>query len=490
MNSYDKYIYQKYNVSKNDYKKIFKENDNYYDFLLIYENLNVYPTFPEPILMTLINENEIFNENDLASEQGSGAISPHIADDPIGDSERVPLGTHDDEFNMDTISSFKKLLNEKINEFTMLYGEKKEVNDNLETDKIRRYFDYEIRDILKKKLNKDITNAWIKMYEILVTYEKKNDPLIKINNTETEDVHKKAQEQYPRILQMTNNKIIETFHICEHPGKFIFAVNDYIKKMFVNSKHNFKHSFVFQSLNPKLNIEAFPLDKKLIALENNKLDYGINNTGDITQIDNIQYYIDKYNKHNFKLITSDCGMDFSEDFTKQEEGLFHIFLSALIIAIGLSSNDTVYVFKMFSLLDIKTIQLLYIACKFFSRVDILRLLTTKGFSGEIYCVCRYGNKKINKNEIIEKLFDLINHPNKLIYKKYDKLFIERITKINKLLTVRRILSINQLIFRIVNYNYVNDNKQILKIVKGYVDYYTNYFIDYIGMSEPSDKLKS
>ena len=57
---------------------------------------------------------------------------------------------------------------------------------------------------------------------------------------------------YPLIRK---NQKIETFHICEHPGKFVFATKDYIKK---NIKG--EHSFVFQSLNTDLMPHGFKID--------------------------------------------------------------------------------------------------------------------------------------------------------------------------------------------------------------------------------------
>lgn len=410
-NHYYKYIINKYLASKNNYNTVFQKNDNPYDFLLFYENMNVYPTFPQPIVLTVKNPEESFQQTS--------------------------------NLEMNKINKYKKMVDDKITEY-MSYINKISTYKNKK--KIRRYFDYEIRDTLKKILGKDITNAWVKMYEILVTY----------------------QVDF-------NEPIVNTFHICEHPGKFIFAVKDYLNKI----DKPIEHHFVFQSLNPKFNTEGFRVDKLLLHDKSGTLDYGITNTGDITNIDNIMYYIEKYQNQKFKLITSDCGLDFGDDFTKQETGLYQVFLSALIVAIGLSSGDSMYVFKFFSLFEEQTIQMIYLASQIFEKVDIVRVMTTKGPSGENYCVCSHPNPKINKEEYINQLIDHLKNPNQTIYQQYDPRFIERINDIVKVLAIRRITAINQMIFRLLNFNYVTEHPDTVDMVQKYVDYYTHYFVNYI-----------
>lgn len=410
-NHYYKYIINKYLASKGNYNTIFQKNDNPYDFLLFYENMNVYPTFPQPIVLTVKHPGETFE--------------------------------HTIKMDMKKINKYKKMVDNKITEY-MSYINK--ISSYKNKQKIRRYFDYEIRDTLKKLLGKDITNAWVKMYELLVTYQ------VEFNESN-----------------------VNTFHICEHPGKFIFAIKDYINKV----DKPLEHHFVFQSLNPRFNTEGFRVDKHLLHDKSGILDYGITNTGDITDINNIMHYIKKYQHQKFKLITSDCGLDFGDDFTKQETGLYKIFLSALIVAIGLSSNDSMYVFKFFSLFEEQTIQMIYIASQIFEKVDIVRVMTTKGPSGENYCVCSHLNPNINKEVYINQLLEYMKNTDAILFDQYDSRFIERINDINKVLAIRRITAINQMIFRLLNFTYVTEHPETIDMVQKYVDYYTNYFINYI-----------
>jgi 23S rRNA U2552 (ribose-2'-O)-methylase RlmE/FtsJ len=391
---YYDYIKPKYNDSQNLYKKKVTDPN---DFLYAYETMNVYPTFPVPIVLPLKQKDEKF--------------------------------THNTSFDMTKINSNDKIIKNKLEEYAT-YLDK--IVDAQNTEKVRRYFDYELRDEIKNKYNLlYVTNAYLKMYEILSMDES---------------------------LVGTNKEIL-TMHICEHPGKFIYAVKDFLKKK------NQSHQFVFQSLNTAVRKDGFKLDPALKNDPRGTLDYGKDGTGDITNIDNIKYYIEKYKHNNFSLFTSDCGEDYSDDFTKQEEGLHKIYFSALKITLGISKIGANYVFKMFTFSNLNTIKLLYIASLCYDTVDLVRVMSTKGNSSEIYCICR-GFNGHHVDENIDQ---------------YDKVFIDRIVLYHELLMMRRIVTINQLIFRVINDEYAKNNPTLTKKIKLYVDYYVNYFIQYIGL---------
>ena len=346
----------------------------------------------------------------------------------------------DKEIDLTAIHTSTTALNDKLR----LYAKSVEAISELSgSQKTRRYFDYEIRDLLRQKYKlKYVTNGWIKMQEILATY----------------DWFKNTSDH------ILGDNIV-TMHICEHPGKFIFAIKDFIKKF----HPKLKHTFIFQSLNPVVTNSGFALDPMLKHDPAGTLDYGADQTGNI--ITNMRYYVDTYAKQKIFLITSDCGEDYSEDFTKQETGLYPIYEAALLTAIGLATTH--YVFKFFSFSDMKTIKMLYLACLFYDRVDIVRLMTTKGNSGENYCVCSlYIGSDANKKSIAGGHIELGD--------KFDTKFINRINMVHEILTVRRMTSINQLLFRFHNDTYVKENTELVTKTKLYADYYTHYFLNYIG----------
>lgn len=425
---YHNLIFEKYNNSIKNYKVMLSNQESDADkYLLLYESMNVYPVYPKPIIMPLKKKGEDYNiEMQLNSK-----------------------------LKID-ILQMEDLTNEVIKKMKEYDSFAKEFQKIRNTPKVRRFFDYEIRDTVKDKLkNQNISNAWIKMYEILNTYD----------------------------LFGQDTNIFHTFHICEHPGGFIHAIKYYLE----NVLHK-KHDFIFQSLKPESDPQIFKPDKELLTKYSDKLDYGPKK-GDITIPENILYYADKYKDRKFNLITSDCGLDFSENFVGQESGLYKVFYGAIITAIGLSTNGSNYVFKLFSFNDNKTIEFLQLVCLFYERVDIVKTMTTKSGSGENYCVCLNYNYKGDKGKILKLLTDYMNAPyNTFLLTSINDTFLKRIYENHKLISLRRITTMNLLLFRFFNYKYIKDNQDIINYVQNYTNYYVNHFLTFIKLDKTDSKI--
>jgi 23S rRNA U2552 (ribose-2'-O)-methylase RlmE/FtsJ len=137
-----------------------------------------------------------------------------------------------------------------------------------------------LKTIIEKKFNqKSISQAWVKMYEIIVKYD-----LIK-----------------------NKNNTYKTFHLCEAPGNFISATNHYIK-----TQTNIEiFDWYAQTLNPFISVNklrAFKDDFNYIRNYNNRWKFGYNDSGDIMDIENIKWYRKYTLDRNVDLITSDCGI--------------------------------------------------------------------------------------------------------------------------------------------------------------------------------------
>jgi len=417
--NYKTYIKLRYKNSQRDYKtKFINDEKNDELFLLTFESMNIYPIYPRPIIMKLKTK-----DFDIILEKNN-ILQPFEL-----------------KLNKILIDKMKEL--KELKSYNSIFG----TNVNLYGKKVRRFFDYEIRDKVSEILENKVSNAWVKMYEILTAY-----------------------------TLFSDRDTLNSFHLCEHPGAFVLATQEWIKQ-----NTNKKHSFIFQSLKPNKNPKIFKPDE---SIPKEYLDYGIGD-GDLTKRKNIEYYRNKYKDVYYDLITSDCGLDFSDDFTKQEIGLYKIFLGALICAIGLAKQGTNYIYKMFSFNELKTIEMLYITCMFFENVDIVRLMTDKSGSGEIYIICtNFNYSKNNFNEIFELLLDYLENNNDFIIKEFDNEFIKNIKSYHKLLTMRRLTSYNMMIFRRINADYSN----CVKYVKLFANYYANYFITYIGLNKFIENL--
>lgn len=141
---------------------------------------------------------------------------------------------------------------------------------------------------------------------------------------------------------------------------------------------------------------------------------------------------------------------------------------------------------MFSFNRPKTIELLYIATMFWKRVDIVRVLTTKSGSGEIYVVCLDFIGTV-EDDVMERLYKYLEGGEGvdewLVEGELYEKFVKRIYNCHKLLTLRRITTINQFMFRFFNHDYVDKNAQIKTFVKEYTIFYMKYFMEYIKMTD-------
>ena len=143
----------------------------------------------------------------------------------------------------------------------------------------------ELHLTLSKRLNNfNISQAWIKMYEIIMDCD----------------------------LVPTNRKgSFKSFHICEAPGTFISCINHYIHTKTQYNSYEWKS----QSLKPKgakSKSDTVGDTYGFIKKYPNHWDFGIDDTGDITNIENIKYYSKMAKEMNINLMTSDCGLPWGD----------------------------------------------------------------------------------------------------------------------------------------------------------------------------------
>ena len=133
-----------------------------------------------------------------------------------------------------------------------------------------------------------ISQAWLKMYEIIVECD---------------------------IVPVNKLGIFRSFHFCEAPGTFINCLNNYI---YTKTKFN-NFEWLAQSLHPR--IAKIKDEYGIIKRHPKNWDWGADKTGDISNPDNIKYYskiIKLFNMNNTTnmtnmnipfLITSDAGLE-------------------------------------------------------------------------------------------------------------------------------------------------------------------------------------
>ena len=292
-----------------------------------------------------------------------------------------------------------------------------------------------IAKYFKQKNNAIVTRGFIKMYEMLHTFN-----LIK------------EQKEYV------------TMHICEAPGHFINATSYFIKTKFPNMNH----TWYGNSLNPFNNVNKLKYGNILsdiygfIKNNPNKWIWGDDNTGDITNGKNIKFFKDNYS-NKIDLFTSDCGLETKEriDFFTQENTLSktnfsQIFISLLVLKIGGSA-----IFKFFFPFSKQlTVSMIYLLTLFFEQVYICKPNTSSSTNNEIYFVSI--NKKFDINQkSFNILIDFLNNFNNEsnLFDDIDDDFIKQLEKITLDLVDNNINQLNTIYNLYDDYNYYQKIKK-------------------------------
>ena len=170
------------------------------------------------------------------------------------------------------------------------------------------------RQIEKRFSFRPVSQAFLKMYEILSIFE----------------------------LLKKKKKTHRTFHLCEAPGQFILATNHYLKTKTSNEEFDWRA----QSLNPKTQ-GALKDVYGLIKKYNDRWDFGPDDSGDITKLKNMRYYMSQLK--DLDLVTFDCGFGFETKTaeTYQDREAIDINFSQILIILGGISKGTNIVLKVY-----------------------------------------------------------------------------------------------------------------------------------------------
>jgi len=234
-----------------------------------------------------------------------------------------------------------------------------------------------IKYMIKKKYNISVSQAFLKMLEMLYDF-----PII-------------------------NSKNIKVFHLCEAPGQFILSFDSYC------NKKNIKYDWKAQSLNfnneeinkkypgvldDKYNLIRNYPDHWLFGVKDSKGNLG---TGDITDLDNIFDYA----KQKYDIVTSDCGLSVTDDnYGKQEEVMNFINYSQFLTAILCLNKNGNYIYKTF--LPLSTNISISIICFLHDNFEDLFILkpTLNPASSEVYIFAKNFNGISDKEK--DKLINL------------------------------------------------------------------------------------
>jgi 23S rRNA U2552 (ribose-2'-O)-methylase RlmE/FtsJ len=277
--------------------------------------------------------------------------------------------------------------------------------------------------------------------------------------------YKPISRAFFKMIEILNNynfnfnKNIISFHLAEGPGGFIEALS-YLR----NNENDIYYGMTLMEGNkevPKWDKSTYFLNKSPNVI----IEKGIDMTGNLYNIENLEYVYKKY-RHSIDFITGDGGFDFSIDFNKQEENSLNLILAEVFFAIILQKKGGSFVLKVFDTFSSLSIQILYLLCYLYENVYITKPLPSRPANSERYIVCINFKMVSNIDKLIQNIFNkfyLIKQTNitSIINNELSNCFLEKIKEINAIFGQLQIDNIMNILTFIQDKN-KNEKQEIFK----------------------------
>ena len=347
--------------------------------------------------LTIHKNNQVFNEFILNKRQIQNSYTLEISDLQLISYEfYLSQNTKDDlikyllEYDPKTIKSKKYNQTELYNIITKSKFNTKYTNhirdlgnkikDHRYQAPISKYInDFEFIDFIADTNNNKYNRAYYKISEIL------------LNNT---------------IIEKTNIKYLA---LAEAPGNFVRYIRNYIHNN--NSEWN-----NFDIITLLTHEELISQQNFIQEFENNIFKPSDDYTGDLTKSLNIDLYLQK-STSKADLITADGGINKKDDIDYKLEELLHLplFLGETITAILNQAINGIFIMKIFNIIDINTINIIYLLSTFYQNVNIIKPYTSRPHNSEKYIICSgfIGIPESNFDTIKQNLYSILDNINLL-----------------------------------------------------------------------------
>ena len=326
------------------------------------------------------------------------------------------------------------------------------------------------------------------------------------------------------IFNLYNHNSDIILHCAEAPGGFIQGTNIFLQieknnieidknknipevdddgfTKYVSKKKNSKktqYKIYTISLNkdlPKYKIFNLPSYNKIIMNKYVHMLYGKDESGDINNVENIDYIQSIVLPKQFYLITGDGGFDEGCDFNNKEQLHYQLILNEIYSAIKLQKTDGHFILKMFDIFTDSSLHLLYLLTLCYSEVYIYKPVTSRPTNSEKYIICKNfclndENKDflIHELKTISKLYNekvnsqSTNYCSFTLFNVIPQEFIDNIKYINTQLLNRQCSFLQKAIVLcndsnfITNYNneYTKSFEHRKDIFKKFITYYNLHY---------------
>lgn len=290
--------------------------------------------------------------------------------------------------------------------------------------------------------NWDIAKKYANIYEFIFSFN--NDGVA--NVVPISRSYFKLVEVLKDNNVLVNNLEIKAACICEGPGGFIQAINNV---------YNDKKIHPVDCITLLSNDKRVP-NWKLKNITNYKICYGYDNTGNIYNLQNIDFFVDTVGPHSCNLVTADGGFDFSKNFNAQEKDFLLLMLCEIYICLNIQQEGGTFIIKAFDLFDINTINMIALLRLFYDKITIQKPKTSRPANSEKYLIC--SNFTLQNKHLLDHIKSKVYH---------------RVFSIDEIISLD--LQMNTLI-HIYEYNTQFVNSQIFYINKTLTLLHSNHLV--------------
>jgi cap2 methyltransferase len=341
----------------------------------------------------------------------------------------LPKDINKDYYVFEELQELKKKLNvekSKLDKYNISPEASKLFH--IQTAPVREYdFLRGDRGILVNDYNAEVvTNAWLKMYEIL-------DLL----------------NPYFEKLANTRRAELQTLHLAEAPGNFLLAFNHFLKTRYVNIDWRWKANSYRDLYSKSTYLEdTYGIMKRFPF----RWLYGADCDGDISSPANIRTFAQQAAKAH--IVTSDVKyVPENPNYNEEENYNIPVHLGHVISALACLRKGGIAILKHLTLFESASISLIYLLSCYFDQVQLFKPLTSKSANSEIYIICiGFHNIADNVKETLLEFMHQIRYMNNekgspaLFQKNSLPLdFLTKIMKINEILTEQQIINISDMI---------------------------------------------
>jgi 23S rRNA U2552 (ribose-2'-O)-methylase RlmE/FtsJ len=189
---------------------------------------------------------------------------------------------------------------------------------------------------------------------------------------------------YFKLLEKSKSDVpLNSFHLAEGPGGFIEAL--------AHIRNNDEDKYIGMSILDDANDTSIPAWKKskqfLQDYPQVYIENGIDETGDILSLVNLEYCRNKYG-NTMDIITGDGGFDFSIDFNNQEHSIGKLLYGQVIYALVMQKPGGSFILKLFDCFMSHTLDMLALLSSMYEKVFITKPQTSRFANSEKYIVCK------------------------------------------------------------------------------------------------------